>query len=114
MRGFTIIEILVALVVFTVVILSCLGFVAFQLKKERETGDLIKAAEIAQSKIEEVLLPVKVTDSEEIVGNQYLVRIKVLDGDQSDEPRDREPLEIRISVINMRNRLPLVEISALK
>lgn len=112
--GFSLIELLVALTILSAVILPFLSFVSYRLKKERESDDLIEAIEIAKSKMEGILLLPEVKDKEETIGNKFMLKIKVLDGDQYDEPQNLKPLEIQISVSRLKDKVNLITLFALK
>ena len=75
---------------------------------------MIKAIEIAKSKMEEVLLLPEIKDSEEIIENKFLIKIKILDGDKYDEPVNLKPIEARITVLRLKDKVKLIELSALK
>lgn len=114
MNGFSLIEILVALTVLSVVLLPFLGMVSYRIRKERANDEMIKAVEIAKSKMEETLLLPDIKDREEIIENRFLVRVKVLDGDKYDEPSMRQPLEIHIGVFRLKDKSLLIELRSLK
>lgn len=113
-RGFSLIEILVALTILSIVLLPFLGMVSHRMRKERDNEDIIEAVEIARAKMEETLLLTDTKDCEEIVDGKYIVKIKVLDGDKHDEPVDRYPMEIQISVLRKSNKSKIFELHALK
>ncbi|MEO0095181.1 MAG: type II secretion system protein [candidate division WOR-3 bacterium] len=112
--GFSLIELLVALTILSAVLLPFLSFVSYRLKKERESDDFIEAIEIAKSKMEGILLLPEVKDKEETIGNKFMLKIKVLDGDQYDEPQNLKPLEIQISVSRLKDKVNLITLFALK
>jgi|GEM_PF-2991170 len=113
-NGFSLIEILIALVILSVVLLPFLSTISYRLSKERENDEMIKAIEIAKSKMEEVLLLPEIKDSEEIIENKFLIKIKILDGDKHDEPVNLKPIEARITVLRLKDKVKLIELSALK
>ncbi|MCK4252054.1 type II secretion system protein, partial [candidate division WOR-3 bacterium] len=113
-HGFSLIELLVALVILSVVLLPFLSTISYRLSKERENDEMIKAIEIAKSKMEEVLLLPEIKDSEEIIENKFLIKIKILDGDKYDEPVNLKPIEARITVLRLKDKVKLIELSALK
>ncbi len=113
-NGFSLIELLVALVILSVVLLPFLSTISYRLSKERENDEMIKAIEIAKSKMEEVLLLPEIKDSEEIIENKFLIKIKILDGDKHDEPVNLKPIEARITVLRLKDKVKLIELSALK
>ncbi|MBA7542954.1 hypothetical protein ES705_35279 [subsurface metagenome] len=113
-NGFSLIELLVALVILSIVLLPFLSTISYRLSKERENDEMIKAIEIAKSKMEEVLLLPEIKDSEEIIENKFLIKIKILDGDKHDEPVNLKPIEARITVLRLKDKVKLIELSALK
>lgn len=113
-RGFSLVELLVALTILSAVLLPFLSFVSYRLSKERENDEIITAIDIAKSKMEEILLLPKVKDGEEIIQNKFLLKIKVLDGDQSDEPLNLKPVEVHLSILRLKDKTNLLTISALK
>lgn len=114
LSGFSLIEILVALTILSIVLLPFLGMVSQRIRKERENNEIIEAVEIAKAKMEEILLLSDAKDSEEIVESKYLVKVKILDGDKHDEPANRHPVEIQISVLRYADKSKLFELRALK
>lgn len=113
-RGFSLIEMLVALTILGAVLLPFLSFISYRLSKERENDEMIKVIELAKSKMEEVLLLPEIKDREEIVENRFLLKIKVFDGDQFDEPDNLRPVEIRLSVFRLKDKNWLIEFCTLK
>ncbi len=114
MRGFSLLEIIIALGILGAVLLPFLNFVSNRIARERQSDELIQAVEIARSKMEEMLLLPNVRDTEEIVEEKFLLKIKVYNGDLLDEPGDLSLVEIHISVLQLRNNTKLVEFRALK
>ena len=112
--GFSLLEVIIALGILGIVLLPFLGFVSYRLSQERQGDDLIRAVELAKSKMEQVMALVDITDCEEVVDEKFLVKIKVLDGDKHDEPRDILPLEIRIGVFRIEDGVKLIELHGLK
>jgi prepilin-type N-terminal cleavage/methylation domain-containing protein len=113
-KGFTFIEILVALGILGAVLLPFLSFVSYRLSKEAQNDELLRAIEIIKMKTEEVLLLPEVKDNEEIIEEKYLLKIKILDGDQYDEPINLKPVEIHLSIFRLKNNEKLFELHALK
>ena len=113
-KGFTLIEMIVALAVLGAVLLPFLSFISYRLSKERESDEMIMVIEIIKAKMEEALLLPEVKDSEEIIENRFLLKIKVLDGDDFDEPQNLSPLEIHISIFRLKDNAKLFELCALK
>jgi len=113
-KGFSLIEVLVALAILGSVLLVSLSFIIYQLKKEKENTEMIQAIEIAKSKMEEVLSLTEVKDNEEIVNGKFLLKIKVLDGDKPDEPINLRPMEIQITVYKLKEKTSLIELYSLK
>ena len=112
--GFSLLEVIIALGILGIVLLPFLGFVSYRLSQERQCDDLIRAVELAKSKMEQVMTLNDIVDSEEVIGERFLVKIKVLDGDKHDEPRDILPLEIRIEVFRIEDGVKLIELHGLK
>jgi prepilin-type N-terminal cleavage/methylation domain-containing protein len=112
--GFSLLEVIVALGILGIVLLPFLGFVSYRLSQERQSDDLIRAVELARSKMEEVMALTDIVDGEEIVDEKFLIKIKIFDGDEYDEPKDLLPLEIRIAIFRLEDGVKLVELHGLK
>jgi prepilin-type N-terminal cleavage/methylation domain-containing protein len=112
--GFSLIEILVALCILGVVLLPFLSFISYRLSKEHEIDEKIRAVEIARVFLEEALLTPDIQDSEIAVEEKYMVKIKVYDGDQYDEPDTLPLTEISVAVFHIQDVKQLVELHALK
>ena len=112
--GFSLLELMIALGILGIVLLTFLGFVSYRLSQERQSDDLIRAVELAKSKMEQVMALTDITDYEEIIDERFLVKIKILDGDKYDEPGNILPLEIRIEVFRIEDGIKLVVLHGLK
>jgi len=113
-KGFSLIEILVSLGILAAILLPFMSFISYRLAKERESDELIRAIEIAKTTMEEVRFLPEVRDSEAVIDNKYLLNIKVLDGDEPDEPQGLLPVEIDIAIYRLKNNARLVELRALR
>ena len=112
--GFSLLEVIIALGILGIVLLPFLGFVSYRLSQERQSDDLIRAVELAKSEMEQVMALTDIAYSEEVIDEKFLAKIKVLDGDKHDEPRDILPLEIHIEVFRIEDGIKLVELHGLK
>ena len=90
-KGFSLLEVIIALGILGFVLLPFLGFISYRVSQEQQSDEMIKAAEIAKLNMEQVLMLPIVVDAEEIVDQTFLVQTKVLDGDKFDEPRNLAP-----------------------
>ena len=113
-KGLSLLEVIIALGILGFVLLPFLGFISYRISQEQQSDEIIRAAEIAKLNMEQALMLPIVVDAEEIVDQMFLVEIKVLDGDKSDEPRNLEPLEVRVVVFRLKDRVKLDELHALK
>ena len=112
--GFSLLEVIIALGILGIVLLPFLGFVSYRLSQEHQSDDLIRAVEIARSNMEILIALTDIVDGEEIVDDKFLVKIRVLDGDKHDEPRELVPLELSISVLRIADGVKLIELHGLK
>jgi len=113
-RGFSLIELLVALVILGAVLLPFLSFLAFRVARERESDEMIRAVLLAQSKMEEVLSDREITDREETVDNKFLLTVEVLEDNSRYMPDTLLPVEIRISVYRLKDKINLADLRALR
>lgn len=113
-KGFSLLEVVIALGILGFVLLPFLGFISYRVSQEKQSDEMIKAAEIAKLSMERALISPIVVDAEELVDQTFLVQTKVLDGDKFDEPKDLLPLEVRVVVFRLKDRVKLVELHALK
>ncbi|OPX18419.1 hypothetical protein BXT86_01290 [candidate division WOR-3 bacterium 4484_100] len=114
LSGFSLIEILVAIIIFGIVLLPFLSFVSHQIARERKNKELRRAVGLAHSKMEEVLLLPDIRDCEDIIDDKFLIKVDVLDGDKSGEPENLEPSEIHISVYDLKTKRKYLELYSLK
>jgi prepilin-type N-terminal cleavage/methylation domain-containing protein len=110
-KGFSLVEILVALCIMGMVLLPFLGFISYRIRKERDLNVRGRALEIAKIQLEQALVTSPVEDSEKMIDAQYVVRITVIKRDTYD---DLIPQEIRVAVFHAQHRGPLVELCALR
>lgn len=113
-KGFSLLEVIIALGILGFVLLPFLGFISYRVSQEQQSDEMIRAAEIAKLNMEQALMLSIVVDAEEIVDQTFLVETKVLDGDKFDEPRNLLPLEVRVVVFRLKDRVKLVELHALQ
>ncbi len=113
-RGFSLVEIIVALGILGFVLLPFLGFISFRLARERQNDELIRASEIIKRKMEEILVLPQVKDYEETIENRFLLRVKVLDGSDPLEPINLSPVEVDITIFRLRDSTQLYQLRALR
>ena len=113
-RGFSLIEVIVALGILGFVLLPFLSFISFRLARERQNDELIRALEIIKSKMEETLVLPQIKDHEETIENRFLLKIKVLDGDDPEEPINLSPVEVNITIFRLQDSTRIYELRALR
>lgn len=113
-RGFSLIEVLVALCVIGIMLVPLFAFIANRLRREQETEFLQLAIDVGRAAMGQVLLQDRPEDDEETIDGRFLVCTKVYDGDKSDEPQGMQPLEIQITVYSLHDSMKMAEFHALR
>jgi prepilin-type N-terminal cleavage/methylation domain-containing protein len=113
-KGFSLVELLVALVILGAVLLPFLSFLAYRLVRERENDEMIRAVLTAQSKMEEVMSVREIVEGEETVANKYLLTVDVVEENSYGLADTSLPVEIRITIYRLRDTLKLADLCALR
>lgn len=121
-RGFTLLEILVAITVLAILLLPLFSVLTGGLRKEASLNEVQTALKIAQDAMERVLdTQVKKADIRDeeaqvlVGGTTYRVVRDAVDGRESDEPAlGTDPLEVWVRVYKGQEAAPLAELVTLK
>lgn len=101
-KGFTLIEVLVAITIIAILVIPLIGVVTRQFKTDQNIIDKKTALQLAREAMEKALQPGTITDDSVEVsasGKKWLVIADVIDGQEGDEPAlGTDPLEVQIRV----------------
>lgn len=101
-KGFTLIEVLVAITIIAILIIPLIGVVTGQFKKDQNIVDKKMALQLAREAMEKALQPgIVIDDSTEVSasGKKWLVITDVIDGQEGDEPvLGTDPLEVQVRI----------------
>jgi type II secretion system protein I len=101
-KGFTLIEVLVAITIIAILIIPLIGVVTGQFKKDQNIVDKKMALQLAREAMEKALQPGLVADDSVEVfadGKRWLIVTDVIDGQEGDEPAlGTDPLEVQVRV----------------
>jgi len=117
-KGFTLVEVLVAITIIAILIIPLVNVVTGQLKKDQDLVDRKEALQLAREALEKALQPGAVTDDSIAVSSgkrQWMVVTDAIDGLEGDEPPlGTDPLEVRIRIYLPPKREALASLTALK
>jgi type II secretion system protein I len=121
-KGFTLIELMVALAIIAILILPLAGFLSGQLKRDENTIDSRLALNVAQQAMDRILseeMPASGIKDDSLSvtanGKQWVVVVDPIDGQQTGEPANgTEPLEIRVRVYSRDAKKLMARLTALK
>lgn len=101
-KGFTLIEVLVAITIIAILIIPLIGIVTGQFKKDQNIVDRKMALQLAREVMEKALQPGMVADDSVEVsadGKKWLIVTDVIDGQEGDEPAlGTDPLEVQVRI----------------